>query len=78
MLGSIHSHSNKSYDSYLTLPTNLVRLNRKISDLKAFGADEEKTLFDAFPTCFSEANHLLYRIHMKGNITKKYYDHGLI
>lgn len=36
----------------------------------------EKTLFDAFRTCFSEANHLLCTIHMKGNITKNYNDHG--
>lgn len=76
MLGPIHIHSNKSYGSYFTLSTNLVRLNPKISNLKAFGADGEKTLFDAFLTCFSEANHLLCTIHMKGNITKNYNDHG--
>ena len=77
MLGPILIYSNKSCDSYFTLPTNLVRLNQNISNLKAFGTDGEKNLFAAFRTCFSEANHLLCTIHVKNNITNKCNDLGI-
>ena len=77
MLGPILIHSNKSCRSYFTIPTNLVILNPKISDLKAVEANGEQKLFDTFCTCFSEANHLLCTIHIKGNIIKNCNDLGI-
>ena len=49
----------------------MVRLRPKLANLKAFGTDGEKCVFEAFATTFGNANHLLCSIHAKDNIIRK-------
>ena len=71
MLGPIQIHTNKSFESYFTLPSTLIRLRPSYTSLKAFGTDGELNVYSAFKSCFSKAQHLLCWIHAKENIENK-------
>ena len=71
MLGPSLFHSHKTFDSYFTLPSNIIRFCPGTKNLKAFGSDGEKNVFETFQACFMNANHLLCSIHMKDNVIKK-------
>ncbi|XP_057311379.1 uncharacterized protein LOC130649165 [Hydractinia symbiolongicarpus] len=77
MLGPTLIHSHKTFDSYYTLPSNLVRLKPSLAHLKAFGTDGEKNVYESLKSTFKEAKHLLCAIHMKDNILKKCADLGI-
>ena len=71
MLGPILIHTNKSFESYFTLPRILIRLRPSYTSLKAFGTDGELNVYSAFKSCFNKAQHLLCWIHAKENIENK-------
>ena len=59
MIGPAITHAQKTFESYFTLPHNMLRHNRNIAQLKAFATDAEVNVFQAFKTCFPNADHLL-------------------
>ena len=71
ILGPILIHTNKSFESYFTLPSTLIRLRPSYTSLKAFGTDGELNVYSAFKSCFNKAQHLLCWIHAKENIENK-------
>jgi hypothetical protein len=69
LLGPILIHQTKSYNSYHELAISLHQAG--ITELKAFGTDGDKNMYDAFSSVFNNSMHLLCELHMKDNITKK-------
>ena len=51
--------------------STLIRLNPKLSGLKAYGTDGEPELIKAFSMCFPKAIHLRCTNHMRQNIKEK-------
>ena len=49
----------------------MIRLNPKLSGLKAYGKDGEPELIKAFSICFPKAIHLRCTNHMRQNIKEK-------
>ena len=71
LLGPTLIHSSKTFESYFSLPSVMLRLKPELASLRAFGTDGEKNLFEAISTCFNKADHLLCWIHVKDNISQK-------
>ncbi|XP_057300659.1 uncharacterized protein LOC130635160 [Hydractinia symbiolongicarpus] len=71
MIGPTIIHSHKTFDSYYTLPSNIVRFKPNAVNLKSFGTDEETNIHRAFTITFQKADHLLCSIHVKDNIVKQ-------
>ena len=71
MIGPAITHAQKTFESYFTIPHNMLRHNRNIVRLKTFGTDAEVNVFQGFKTCFSNADHLLWWIHSKDNVKRK-------
>ena len=74
MIGSAITQAQKMFESYFTLPHNMLRHNRKRAQLKTFGTDAKANVFQAFKTCFPNADHLLCWIHSKDNAKRKLTD----
>ena len=74
MIGPAITHAQKTFESHFTLPHNMLRHNRNIAQLKTSGADAEVNVFQAFKTCFPNADYLLCWIHSKGNAKRKLAD----
>ena len=64
-------HSSKTFESCFSLPSDMLRLKPELANLRAFGTDGEKKLFEAISTCFNKADHLLCWIQVKDNISQK-------
>ena len=77
MLGPIQIHTNKSFESYFTLPSALICLQPSYTSLKSFGTGGELNLYSAFKSCFNKAQHLLYLIHAKENTEKNFPNYKL-
>ena len=45
MIGPAITHAQKTFESYFTLPHNMLRHNRNIAQLKTFGTDPEVNFF---------------------------------
>ena len=74
MIGAAITHARKTFESYFTLPHNMLRHNRNIAQLKTFGTDAEVNVFEAFKTCFPIVDHLFCYIHSKDNVKRKLAD----
>ena len=71
LLGPVLLHREKTFESYFTLPSTLVRLNPEIGNLRTFGTNGEINLYQAMNACFKQPNHLLCWILVKDSISKK-------
>ena len=71
MIGLAITYAQKTFESYFTLPHNMLRHNRNIAQLKTFGTDAEVNAVHAFKTCFPNADHLLCWIHSKDNVKRR-------
>ena len=71
LLGPVLLHGEKTFESYFTLLSTLVRLKPEISNLRTFGTDGEINLYQVMNACFKQPNHLLCWIHVKDNISQK-------
>ena len=71
LLGPSSIHSSKTCEPYFSLASFMLRLKPVLVNLRAFGTDGEKKLFEAISTCFNKANHFLCWIHVKDNISQK-------
>lgn len=69
-IGPILIHSEKTFESYYTLPSAMVRIRPDLTKLKAFGTDDEVNLYSALGSLFRDAHHLLCFIHVRDNIEK--------
>ena len=69
-IGPILIHSKKTFESYYTLPSAMVRIRPDLTKLKAFGTDDEVNLYSALGSLFRDAHHLLCFIHVRDNIEK--------
>ena len=74
MIGPAIAHAQKTFESYFTLPHNMLRHNWNIAQLKRFKTDAEVNVFQAFKACFPNADHLLCWIHSKDNVKRKLAD----
>ena len=77
MLGPVLVHSHRTYDSYFTLPSNMIRFNPSLSNLLAFGTDSEVNVSKALRDCFRSAEHLRCSIHIVDNIKMKCEELGI-
>ena len=71
LLGPVLLHGEKTFESYFTLPSTLVRSKPETGNLRTFGTDDETNLYQAMNVCFKRLYHLLSWIHVKDNILKK-------
>ena len=71
MIGPSIIHCHKTYESYFLLPSDMLRVEPKLQQLKVYGTDGETGLFNVFKACFLNADHLLCTIHAKDNIRRK-------
>ena len=74
MLGPLMIHTNKDYQSYFLLPSEILCLAPALKDLKLFGSDSETNVFKPFVDLFPLATHLLCDLHMKDNVQSKLSD----
>ena len=74
MLGPTIIHARKEYQSYFSLPSDMLRLEPKIAGMRVFGSDSEKKFHKQFSNLFPTAIHLLCDLHMKDNIQNKLKD----
>ena len=71
MIGPILLHAAKTFQSYYTLPSTMVRLKPSLASIRAFGTDGETEVYETMKACFPKAKHLLCWIHVRDNIEKK-------
>ena len=71
LLGPVLIHQRKLYQSYYELPAKMIKYNRNLQKILAFGTDGEKALSDAFTTVLPFATHLLCDIHLRDNCKSK-------
>ena len=74
MLGPLIVHTSKDYQSYFSLPSEILRLVPALKDLKVFGSDSETNVYQPFVDLFPPATHLLCDLHMKNNIQSRLSD----
>lgn len=70
-LGPLLIHQTRNYESYSFLAAGILRLCRNLRNLKAFGSDGEKAIYQAFGDIFPNAVHLRCEIHMRDNVDAK-------
>ena len=71
MIGPSIIHSNKTFESYFSLSSNIVRLEPSLQNFKVFRIDGEVNVYRSMQASISNAEHLLCFIHAKDNIVKK-------
>ena len=71
IIGPVLIHDAKTFESYYTLPSTMVKLRPGLSSLKAFGTDGKENLSRALKICFPQADNLLCWIHVRDNIQRK-------
>ena len=59
LLGPTLIHSRKTFESYFSLPSVMLRLKLELANFRASGTYGEKNLFEGISTCFNKADHLL-------------------
>ena len=74
MLGSTIIHTRKEYQSYFSLPSEMLQLQPKLASMRVFGSDLEKYVFKPFSNLFPTAIHLLCDLNIKDNIQNKLQD----
>ena len=67
-LGPACVHIERQFQDYLSFFTTLLKLEPRISSLKAYGTDGEMALVNALDTTFPTATGLRCFIHKQGNI----------
>ena len=77
MLGPVIIHSHKTYESYYTLPSNIIRFKPQLKNIFVVGTDHELNLYKALLDCFQAAIHLLCTIHIVDAIKREYDDLGI-
>ena len=76
-IGPALIHQGRLFDSYFSLPSNMIKYNPNLQGLLVYGSDGEQNLSDAFDSCFPKSKHLLCDIHMKDNIKRKLCNLGI-
>lgn len=71
LLGPVLIHQTKTLRPFHYFASTLIRLNPKLSGLKAYGTDGEPELIKAFSICFPKAVHLRCTNHIRQNIKDK-------
>ena len=71
MIGPFIIHSSKTFESYFSLTSSMVRLQPLLQNLKVFGTVGEVNLYRSIQTSFSNAKHLLCFIHAKDHFVKR-------
>ena len=77
MIGPAITHAQKKFESFSTLQHNILRYNRNKAQLKTFVTDAEVNVFQAYKTCFPNADQLLCCIYSKDNVKRKLADLNL-
>lgn len=71
MIGPAIIHQRKLFESYHTLPSNMVKYHPPLKNLLVFGTDGEVNLYQAFQVTMEHSVHLLCDLHMFDNIKSK-------
>ena len=71
LLGPVLIHQTKTLRPFHYFASTLIRLNPKLSGLKAYGTDGEPELIKAFGMCFPKAINLRCTNHIRQNIKEK-------
>ena len=71
LLGPVLIHQTKTLRPFHYFASTLIRLNPRLSGLKAYGTDGEPELIKAFSMCFPKAIHLRCTNHIRQNIKDK-------
>ena len=77
MTGPIFIYQRKNFNSYYFFASSLLGLKPSLSNLRSFGTDGEKALFNAFQTVFSKATHLRCFLHFRGNLDSKLKEYNI-
>ena len=68
-IGPTFIHGSKTFESYFKLPSGMLKLNKKLKDIRAYGTDSEVNISESCTSCFQKGYHLLCDINMRDNIT---------
>ena len=71
LLGPTLIHASKTFESYYTLPSTMVKLKKELAKIRSFGSDGEVNVADAMQTCFPCSKQLLCWIHSRDNVEVK-------
>ena len=58
MLGPTIIHTRKEYQSYFSLPSEMLRLKPKLAGMRVFGSDSERNVYKPFSNLFPTAIRL--------------------
>ena len=71
MIRPVLLHMNKEYSSYFHLPSEMIRLQPSLTNIKVFGSDSKKDVYQPFRDLFLSSIHLLCDLHMEDNVREK-------
>lgn len=71
LIGPVLLHERKTEETYSLFCGSLKALEPELSNLLAFGTDDELALINGFNNNFERATHLLCEIHLKKNIESR-------
>ena len=71
MMGPLLVHQCKQFSTYHFFGSSLVGLRPCLSNIRSFGTDGEAALVKAFQTVFTQAQHLRFFLHFRGNLDDK-------
>lgn len=77
LIGPVLIHERKTEETYSTFASSLKALEPGLTNLMAFGTDDEKALENGFNNNFERATHLLCEIHLKKNLERKLVELGI-
>ena len=71
IIGPLLLHMNEENSSYFHLPREMIRLQPSLTNIKVFGSDSEKNVYQPFRVLFPSFIHLLCDLHKKDNVKEK-------
>ena len=71
LIGPVLIHEKKTEETYSTFASSIKAMEPGLSNLMAFGTDDEKALENAFNHNFERSTHLLCEIHLKKKLREK-------
>ena len=69
-IGPVLIHQSKTFESYFSLPSLMIKYSPELKDLQAMGTDGESALINAMKVNFPFTLHLLCDLHMRENFER--------
>ena len=77
MIGPVFIHEKKTTTTYSMFAATIKSLDPRLTNILAFGTDDETALVEGFNQHFERATHVLCEIHLKKNIETKLVSMGI-